>query len=579
MSSLTSIHPWTTPEWQALQQHASSPQFPSLSDLLKDQQRNSSLIKTFTSPASNSKLSTTYLDLSRCKITSETIKLLINLAKASKLNEKIIAMKSGDHQCNPTENRAVLHCALRASKTSPIFDKTIVQEVHQVLDRIYDFSTRVRNGTWTGCTGKKLTNVVSIGIGGSYLGPEFVHEALRFDPQAHEASKGRKLRFLANVDPVDVARALEDFDAETTLIVVVSKTFTTAETMLNARSVRRWLLSSLQNKADAQKIVSCHMVAVSADVPKAKEFGIAENNVFGFWDWVGGRYSVCSAVGAVPLALQYGKEIFELFLTGAREMDEHFFNVTDWEQNLPVLMGLIGVWNHTFLGYTTRAILPYSQALLRFPAHIQQVSMESNGKRVSSDGTTLPFQAGEIIFGEPGTNGQHSFYQLIHQGRVIPCDFIGVCQSQYPLFSKGEEVVSNHDELMSNFFAQPDALALGKSPEELRANRIPEILIPHKTFTGNRPSLSLLLPVLDAIRIGQLLALYENQIAVQGFIWGINSFDQWGVELGKVLATNVRNAFISVKKNNRNKVDGNVDGQFLSSTKAMMDVYLGSSGL
>jgi glucose-6-phosphate isomerase len=391
---------------------------------------------------------------------------------------------------------------------------------------------------------------------------------LKFHPEAYAEARGRSLRFLANVDPVDVARALDGLDPAETLVVVVSKTFTTAETMLNARTAREWLLKGISG-AEAASVVSHHMIAVSAAPDKAKAFGIDEKNVFGFWDWVGGRYSVCSSVGVVPLALQYGTKVVQDFLTGAREMDEHFFTAP-LPSNLPVLLALVSVWNHSFLGYTTRAILPYSQALLRFPAHIQQVSMESNGKRVASDGSVLEFEAGEIIFGEPGTNGQHSFYQLIHQGRVIPCDFIGVCKSQHPILNKSD-TVSNHDELMSNFFAQPDALAKGKSADDLKKENVPQALISHKTFPGDRPSISLLLPELDARRIGQLLALYENQVAAQGFIWGVNSFDQWGVELGKVLATQVRNEIAAARKDSRVKVSGN---EFCPSTKALMEKFL-----
>lgn len=382
-----------------------------------------------------------------------------------------------------------------------------------------------------------MTSVVAIGIGGSFLGPEFVYESLRTDAEAGSQAKGRTLRFLANVDPVDVARALSGLEAESTLCIVVSKTFTTAETMLNARTVKDWLCKhvSATNSAD---IVRQHMVAVSTAIPRAVSFGIAEENIFGFWDWVGGRYSVTSAVGALPLSLQYGFPIVQDFLKGAHDMDKHFFEAP-LRANLPVLMGLLGVWNSSFLGHSCRAILPYAQGLVRFAAHVQQLDMESNGKHVSSDGTTLPYECGEIIFGEPGTNGQHSFYQLLHQGRVVPAEFIGFCKSPSPIHLEGE-IVSNHDELMSNFFAQPDALAYGKTIDELAAEGIPTHLQPHKEFSGNRPSLSLLFPKYDAFTCGQLLALYENRVAVQGFIWGINSFDQWGVELGKVLASKVR---------------------------------------
>lgn len=353
------------------------------------------------------------------------------------------------------------------------------------------------------------------------------HSTARTDPVAAAAAEGRQLRFLANVDPIDVARSLEGLDPEETLVVVVSKTFTTAETMLNARTVRKWLTAQLGEGAVAK-----HMVAVSTNLKLVKEFGIDPENAFGFWDWVGGRYSVCSAVGALPLALQYGWDITHQFLQGANNIDDHFRN-TPLDQNLPVLQGLLSLWNVSFLGYPARAILPYCQALAKLAPHIQQVSMESNGKGVDIHGNPLGFEAGEIDFGEPGTNGQHSFYQLIHQGRVIPCDFIGMARSQQAMYLKGEKV-SNHDELMSNFFAQADALAYGKTPEVLREEKVPEHLIPHKTFSGNRPSMSILLPTCNAYTVGQVLALYEHRVAVQGFLWGLNSFDQWGVELGKV---------------------------------------------
>lgn len=352
-------------------------------------------------------------------------------------------MAKGEH-INSTEDRSVLHMALRAPESQQIMieGKNVVEDVHQVLQRIKVFSEKIRSGTLVGATGKKLVNVISIGIGGSYLGPEFVYEALRNDKDGNPAAKGRQLRFLANVDPVDVARSTSGLDPEETLIVVVSKTFTTAETILNAKTLRKWITDNVQG----QDVVSKHMVAVSAAIPKTQEFGIDSENVFGFWDWVGGRYSVCSAVGVLPLALQYGFNIVQDFLAGAHDMDTHFLEAP-LRSNLPIIMGLCGVWNSSFLGHSTRALLPYSQALLRFSAHIQQVDMESNGKRVALDGTELPFSTGEINFGEPGTNGQHSFYQLIHQGRVVPCDFIGFCESQNPIELEGE-AVSNHDELM-----------------------------------------------------------------------------------------------------------------------------------
>ncbi|KAK9054364.1 hypothetical protein SSX86_025442 [Deinandra increscens subsp. villosa] len=506
-----------------------------------------------------------FLDYSRQRTTVGTMSKLSKLAEEAHLKQKINSMFNGEH-INSTENRSVLHVALRASKDTTINSdgKNVVPDVWQVLDKIREFSDKVRSGSWVGATGKALTNVIAIGIGGSFLGPLFVHTALQTDSEACKSAGGRQLRFLANVDPVDVARNISGLNPETTLVVVVSKTFTTAETMLNARTLREWISSALGPQA-----VSKHMVAVSTNLKLVEKFGIDPNNAFAFWDWVGGRYSVCSAVGVLPLSLQYGFSVIEKFLKGARSIDQHFHS-SPFENNIPVLLGLLSVWNVSFLGYPARAILPYTQALEKLAPHIQQVSMESNGKGVSIDGVRLPFEAGEIDFGEPGTNGQHSFYQLIHQGRVIPCDFIGVMKSQQPVYLK-DEVVNNHDELMSNFFAQPDALAYGKTPEQLQSENVTSNLVPHKTFTGNRPSLSLLLPSLDAYRIGQLLAIYEHRIAVEGFIWGINSFDQWGVELGKSLASQVRKQFhVSRKKGE------SVEGFNFSTTK-LLTRYLEAS--
>ena len=455
-------------------------------------------------------------------------------------------MFAGEH-INATENRAVLHTALRAPREASMVDQgeNVVPGVWEVLDKIKDFSDRVRSGEWLGFTGKPLTNVVAIGIGGSYLGPLFVHTALTNDVECMKASAGRKLTFLANVDPVDAVDALHGLDPETTLAVIVSKTFTTAETMLNARTVRAWFTKSLGEAAIAR-----HMVAVSTNLRGVADFGLNPDNAFGFWDWVGGRFSVSSAVGILPLSLQYGFDIAEKFLQGMHDMDKHFASA-DLESNLPVIMGLLNVWNSTFLERPTCAILPYAQALSKFAPHIQQLSMESNGKGVDMEGKPLPYDAGEIDFGEPGTNGQHSFYQLIHQGRIIPAEFIGAIKSQQDVCLIGEPVTS-HEELMCNFFAQPDALALGKTDAELQGEGVPSNLISHKTFSGNRPSLSILLPELTPFTVGQLLALYEHRVAVSGFVWGINSFDQWGVELGKVLAKNVRATVMKARQENQN---------------------------
>ncbi|NP_001105368.1 glucose-6-phosphate isomerase, cytosolic [Zea mays] len=542
-----------TEQWKALQAHVGAIQKTHLRDLMADADRCKAMTAEYEG---------IFLDYSRQQATGETMEKLLKLADAAKLKEKIEKMFKGE-KINSTENRSVLHVALRAPRDAVINSDgvNVVPEVWSVKDKIKQFSETFRSGSWVGATGKPLTNVVSVGIGGSFLGPLFVHTALQTDPEAAECAKGRQLRFLANVDPVDVARSIKDLDPETTLVVVVSKTFTTAETMLNARTLKEWIVSSLGPQAVAK-----HMIAVSTNLKLVKEFGIDPNNAFAFWDWVGGRYSVCSAVGVLPLSLQYGFPIVQKFLEGASSIDNHFYS-SSFEKNIPVLLGLLSVWNVSFLGYPARAILPYSQALEKLAPHIQQLSMESNGKGVSIDGAQLSFETGEIDFGEPGTNGQHSFYQLIHQGRVIPCDFIGVVKSQQPVYLKGE-TVSNHDELMSNFFAQPDALAYGKTPEQLHSEKVPENLIPHKTFKGNRPSLSLLLPTLSAYEVGQLLSIYEHRIAVQGFIWGINSFDQWGVELGKSLASQVR------KQLHGTRMEGKPVEGFNHSTSSLLARYL-----
>lgn len=510
------------------------------------------------------------LDYSRQQVTGETMELLFDLADAVGFTERRAAMQSGE-RINVSEDRAVLHHVLRMPVNYKYVQhpegSKILNEVHGVRSRIADFSEKVRSGEYAGVTGKKLKNVISIGIGGSALGPEFVMEALRAEPSGLQMSEGRILRFLANVDPVDFHVTTQDLDPEETIVIVVSKTFTTAETMLNARTARKWLLHSLRAEGISDdEIIAKHMVAVSTNMQACQEFGISETRVFGIWDWVGGRFSVTSAVGLVPLSLHYSYAIMEAFLDGAHNMDEHFFK-SPLRDNIPVLLGLLGVWNSTFLGYGVRALLPYSQALKRFPAHIQQVDMESNGKRVALDGSPLLHTSGEINFGEPGTNGQHSFYQLMHQGRVVPADFIGFMESQQPVDMSGENV-SNHDELMSNFFAQPDALAYGKTMADLIQEGVPEELRPHMVFSGNRPSSSILMTKLDAFAVGQLLALYEHRTAVQGFIWGINSFDQWGVELGKVLATQVR-AQLTASRTTSASVQG-----FNSSTSSLLEAYL-----
>jgi len=548
------MDPAATAAWRALSVHVDEIRHTHLRELLEDRGRCEQFRVTHDG---------VLLDCSRQNATVETLHMLLELAEECGLRDSLRAMRSGE-AINVTEERAVLHHALRLPRDAQleVDGDNVVADVHAVLDRIEAFSERVRRGDWRGASGETLTDVVAIGIGGSYLGPEFVHEALRTDPDCAAAAAGRRLRFLANVDPIDITRVLADLDPARTLVVVISKTFTTAETMLNARALREWL-----RKALGEEAVGTQMVAVSSNLEGVEDFGIDPDNAFGFWDWVGGRYSVCSAVGMLPLALQYGMAPLRRFLAGAHAIDEHCFSAP-FAANIPVLLGLFGLWNSSLLGRPARALLPYCQALHRFPAHIQQVDMESNGKRVARDGRELHFAAGEIDFGEPGTNGQHSFYQLLHQGRVVPADFIGFRRSQQPRSVPGQ-AVDNHDELMANFFAQPDALALGKTVAELSADGVPDRLLPHKTFPGNRPSNVLLLDRLDPYSAGQLLAIYEHRTAVQGFIWGLNSFDQMGVELGKVLAKQVRSTLADKRK----RPDAVISG-YNPSTEWLLRHYL-----
>uniref|UniRef100_A0A7S0CTX8 Glucose-6-phosphate isomerase n=1 Tax=Amorphochlora amoebiformis TaxID=1561963 RepID=A0A7S0CTX8_9EUKA len=527
---------------------------PHLKQLMEDQKRVEAMTATFEG---------LFLDYSRQCATSKTMELLFDLALKAGVLEKFKEMASGK-KINTTEGRAVMHMALRADPTDKfeVDGKDVVKPVHEVLSKIKAFSEKVRSGAWKGSTGKPITNIVAVGIGGSYLGAEFVAEALSTGPAA-KGAEGRTLRFLANVDPVAVERALRGLKAESTMVVVISKTFTTAETMLNARTLRKWIVDSLGEKA-----VPLHMIACSASPEKVKAFGINPNNMFTFWSWVGGRYSVSSAVGMMPLALHYGFDTCREFLKGLRSVDRHLLSAPP-RNNLPLIMGLLGVWNSSFLGHKTRAIACYAQAMLKFAPHIQQVDMESNGKRVSLEGITLPYSTGEVNFGEPGTNGQHSFYQLFHQGQVVPVDFIGFIKSNYAIDNtKTGETVSNHDELMSNFFAQPDALAYGKGPEELKKEGVAELLIPHKTFPGNRPSNMLLVDSLTPYSVGQMLGLYEHRTGVQGFIWGINSFDQFGVELGKVLGKKVR------KQLQESRQEGAKVAGFNASTTKMLQMFL-----
>uniref|UniRef100_A0A7S3MTH2 Glucose-6-phosphate isomerase n=1 Tax=Strombidium inclinatum TaxID=197538 RepID=A0A7S3MTH2_9SPIT len=508
------------------------------------------------------------------------MELFTKVAEETKIFEKLNAMASGE-KINITENRSVLHVALRKPKEDSLVvgDTDVVKDVNEVLDRIQKFSTAVRDGTFKGHSGKKLKNIVAIGIGGSFLGPDFVSEALKHDAACNEASKGMNIRFLANVDPTDFYRATDGLDVEETLYVIVSKTFTTAETMLNARTCRNHILAHYKKaNPDAQEaaVLAQHLCAVSTNLKSTKEFGIMDENVFGFWEWVGGRFSVSSAVGVLPLSLLFGFENVQQFLAGMNNVDKHLVAETDVAKNLPVLMGLIGVYNTYVAGFNSRSILPYSQALIRFAAHIQQLDMESNGKSVSKGGVRLPagVETGPIIMGEPGTNSQHSFFQLMHQGRVIPAEFIGFTKSQTPIDLEGE-VVSNHQELMSNFFAQPDALAMGKDYDTLKAEGVPEHLHAHKLFPGDRPSLSLLFKgSLTAYNCGQLLALYEHRVAVEGFLYDICSFDQWGVELGKVLAKDVRKVLSSVHDGSTTKESAVPENKFNESTSFLLKTFV-----
>jgi glucose-6-phosphate isomerase len=465
-----------------------------------------------------------YLDYSKNRINDQTIKLLMQLAKESGLREKIDAMFSGE-KINTTENRAVLHVALRAPKgeTMLVDGKNVVPEVHAVLDRMRVFSNRIRSGEWKGHTGKRIKNVINIGIGGSDLGPVMAYEALK-----HYSDRSLTFRFVSNVDGIDFVEATRDLEPAETLFIISSKTFTTLETMTNAQSARDWLLAGLGGDT---KAVAKHFVAVSTNAEKVSAFGIDTANMFGFWDWVGGRYSMDSAIGLSTM-LAVGPDNFQAMLAGFHAMDEHF-RTTPFEKNLPVLMGLLSVWNNDFLGAQTLAVLPYEQYLKRFPAYLQQLTMESNGKHVTLAGKKVNYQTGPVYWGEPGTNGQHSFYQLIHQGtRLIPCDFIAFGHSLTPLGR-------HHDILLANVFAQAEALAFGKTADQVKADGTPAGLVPHRVFEGNRPSNVILADRLTPAVLGQLVALYEHSVFTQGAIWNIDSFDQWGVELGKVLAQRI----------------------------------------
>jgi glucose-6-phosphate isomerase len=503
-------------EWAALEAHYAKIRTTHLRDLFaKDPQRGERL---------NAEAAGVFLDYSKNRLTDRTLKLLLKLATASKLRNRIDAMFSGQ-KINVSENRAVLHVALRAPRDESIVvdGHDVVPDVHEVLDKMSVFADRIRSGDWRGHTGKPIRNVINVGIGGSDLGPVMAYEALRAFSR-----RDMTFRFVSNIDGTDFAEAVIDLDAEETLFVISSKTFTTLETMTNAHTARAWLLGKLHSD---QSAIAKHFVAVSTNAAEVEKFGIDTANMFGFWDWVGGRYSMDSAIGLSTM-LAIGPAHFKQMLLGFHEMDEHF-RTTPFEQNLPVIMGLISIWYNDFFGAQTVAVLPYEQYLKRFPAYLQQLTMESNGKHVQLDGKLVEHATGQIYWGEPGTNGQHSFYQLIHQGtRLVPCDFIGFIKTQNPL---GQ----HHDILMANVFAQGEALAFGKTPAQVKAEGTPDWLVPHRVFTGNRPSNTILMDELTPAALGKLVALYEHAVFVQGVIWNIDSFDQWGVELGKVLAQRI----------------------------------------
>ncbi|HYO94991.1 MAG TPA: glucose-6-phosphate isomerase [Polyangiaceae bacterium] len=508
-------NPTTLPAWKALETHHARIQHSSLRSLFAADARRGERLQV--------QAAGVYLDYSKNRVDDETLTLLIRLAEESALRGHIDAMFRGD-KINTTEGRAVLHTALRMphGQRLELEGREVVTDVQAVLSKMAAFSRSVRDGSFRGHTGRPIRNVVNIGIGGSDLGPVMAYEALR-----HYSERKLELRFVSNIDGSDLAETLRPLDPAETLFIVCSKTFTTLETLTNAESAKAWLLAGLG--ADAQ--VAKHFVAVSTNQAEVAKFGIDTDNMFGFWDWVGGRYSFASAVG-LSLMIGIGPEHFSEMLEGFHEMDEHFRSAP-FDRNLPVLLGLLGIWYNNFFGAESVAVLPYDQYLARFPAYLQQLDMESNGKSVDLNGEKIHYQTGPLVWGQPGTNGQHAFYQLIHQGtKLIPCDFIGFSRSLNPLGS-------HHDHLMSNLFAQTEALAFGKTADELRAEGVASELVPHRTFSGNRPSNTLLLDVLTPGALGRLVALYEHKVFVQGSIWNVNSFDQWGVELGKVLARRV----------------------------------------
>ena len=528
MSDIPVIDPTMTPAWDTLDQLADNFE-PDLRKLFADDPNRT---QTFTFDAAD-----LHVDLSKNLVCPTLVGHLLALAEQTGVLELRDRMYAGEH-INVTEDRAVLHTALRrpATDSLTVDGQDAIADVHEVLEKVYAFARRVRSGEWVGITGKPVKTVVNVGIGGSDLGPVMAYEALK--PYVQE---GLECRFISNIDPTDAGETTKDLDPETTLVIVASKTFTTLETITNAKVVRAWLLDGLRERgivtdeASEKEAIAKHFVAVSTALDKVAEFGIDPANAFGFWSWVGGRYSVDSAVGT-SLAVAIGPEGFADFLAGFNAMDRHFAEAAP-EKNVPLLMGLLNVWYSNFLGADTHAVLPYSQYLHRFPAYLQQLTMESNGKSVRRDGSPVTYETGEVFWGEPGTNGQHAFYQLIHQGtRMVPADFIAFAN---PTWALGDGDADMHELFLSNFFAQTKALAFGKTSEEVRAEGTPEAIVSARVFTGNRPTTSIMAPSLTPSVLGQLIALYEHITFVEGAVWGIDSFDQWGVELGKVLAKQI----------------------------------------
>ncbi len=550
------VDPTTTAAWESLEELAADFS-PDLSEwFAKDKDR----ARRYTRDAGD-----LHVDLSKNLVTEDVLDLLLELAEQTGVTRHRARMFGGD-KINVTEERAVLHTALRQPLDAEVFvdGKNVIPDVHATLKKMYTFADKVRSGEWTGITGKPLTTVVNIGIGGSDLGPVMVYEALR--PYAKE---GMEAFFISNIDPTDAAETVANLDPETTLVVVTSKTFTTLETITNARVVRKWFLDKLAetgvipsaDSEEAATAVSKHFVAVSTALDRVADFGIDPDNAFGFWDWVGGRYSVSSAVGT-SLAITLGPDVFGEFLAGLHKMDMHFLHESA-EKNVPLLMGMLNIWYVNFLNSASHAVLPYSQYLHRFPAYLQQMTMESNGKSVRSDGAAVSYDTGEVFWGEPGTNGQHAFYQLLHQGtRLIPADFIAFANPVWPLVDGDADM---HELFLSNFFAQTKALAFGKTEEEVRAEGTREEVVPARVFTGNRPTTSIMAPSLTPSVLGQLVALYEHLTFVQGVVWGIDSFDQWGVELGKALAVGLMPAI---------EGDRAVLDEQDSSTKELVEYYL-----